>query len=418
MHRLSVLFLGMWKSKKVKFKKRGAFLFIGKSLTNIRILNNLSRGQLAEKVGVTEQAIWQYENGYTSPKLEVVNKMKFIFKVKSSYFYREDLLDKANFENIQSQHIAYRSETINTLSKTQSELMYIRFLDEFMKRIESKINYPPNLLLQLRKETLEYLRQNQNVDRENQIKFIANLARQTMGLPRSSNQNLLFLFEKAGAFIVEKEIGETIDAYSVWTEDDRPYIILGTIKKSAARRNFDLAHELGHLLLHYKVEFNMLDRKSYRDLEDEANSFASEFLLPEEFGNDCKEITKVSNPDSYIDIKQKWEVSLQAIAMRVHKLGMMEYQQYRYFFMSINKKGYRTQEPLDEKIPISRPMKLKSILQLLFEKGIYTLSTLTDELKVDQEFLTLVTGIEKEFFDQYRQSEQKVFTTSILSLSK
>jgi hypothetical protein len=128
--------------------------------------------------------------------------------------------------------------------------MHIRFLDEFIKKIESKINYPSNLLLQLRKEALEYLRQNQNVDREDQITFIANLARQTIGLPKNSNQNLLFLFEKAGAFIVEKEIEETIEAYSVWTEDNRPYIILGTIKKSTVRRNFDLAHELGHLLLH------------------------------------------------------------------------------------------------------------------------------------------------------------------------
>ena len=118
-------------------------MFIGKSLTNIRMLNNLSRGQLAEKVGVTEQAIWQYENGYTSPKLEIVNKMKMIFKVKASYFYHADILDKIDFENIQLQHIAYRSETINSLSKTQSELMHIRFLDEFIKRIESKINYPP-----------------------------------------------------------------------------------------------------------------------------------------------------------------------------------------------------------------------------------------------------------------------------------
>lgn len=89
-------------------------MFIGKSLANVRILNDLSRGQLAEKIGVTEQAVWQYENGYMSPRLEVVNKLKMIFNVKSSYFYRVDLLDKVNLENIQVQHIAYRSETINS----------------------------------------------------------------------------------------------------------------------------------------------------------------------------------------------------------------------------------------------------------------------------------------------------------------
>lgn len=390
-------------------------MFIGKSLANVRILNDLSRGQLAEKIGVTEQAIWQYENGYMSPKLEVVNKLKMIFNVKSSYFYRVDLLDKFNFENIQVQHIAYRSEAINSVSKTQSELMHIRFLDSFIKKIEFKISYPSNLLLQIRKETIKYLQQNPNVDRGTQIKFVASLARKKIGLPDNSNQNLLFLMERAGAFIFEKEIGETIDAYSLWTEDDRPYIILGNIKKSAARRNLDLAHELGHLLLHYKVEFTMLDKKSYRVYEDEAYSFASEFLLPEEvFRKDCKSIVKVSNPDSYIDLKQKWEVSLQAIAMRIYKLDLMEYQQYRYFCMSINKKGYKALEPLDDEISISSPMKVKSILQLLFEKGIYSVSNLMDDLKVNQEFLTCLTGIEKEFFDKFRQKEQKVFTTNEL----
>lgn len=393
-------------------------MFIGKSLANIRILNGLTRGQLAEKIGVTEQAIWQYENGYTSPKLEVINKLKMIFHVKASYFYRVDLLDKEHFGNIQARHIAYRSETINSMSKTQSELMHIRFLDSFIKKTETKISYPTNILLQLRNKTLQYLRKNPNVEREAQINYVANLARQAIGLPRDSNQNLLFLIEKAGAFVFEKEIGETIDAYSLWTEDERPYIMLGTIKKSAARRNFDLAHELGHLLLHYKVEFNMQDRKSYRALEDEANSFASEFLLPEEFEEDCKSIVKVSNPDAYIDMKRKWEVSLQAIAMKVYKLGLMEYQQYRYFFMSINKKGYKTLEPLDNELAISRPSKINSILQLIFEKGIYSLSNLMDDLKVDQQFLTRLTGIEQEFFDRYHQKEQKVLTMSELALRR
>lgn len=391
-------------------------MFIGKSLANVRVLNGLTRGQLAKKIEVTEQAVWQYENGYTSPKLEVINKLKVVFNVKASYFYHIDLLDKEEFGNIQAHHIAYRSETINSMSKTQSELMHMRFLDVFLKEIEAKISYPVNLLLQLRKETLQYLQQNPHVEREAQVEFVASLARQAIGLPKDSNQNLLFYMEKAGAFIFEKEIGETIDAYSLWTEDDRPYIMLGTIKKSAARRNFDLAHELGHLLLHYKVEFNMQDRKSYRALEDEANHFASEFLLPKAFEEDCKSIVKVSNPDAYIDIKKKWEVSLQAIAMRVYKLGLMEYQQYRYFFMSINKKGYKTLEPLDNEIAISRPGKIKSLLQLLFEKEIYSVPSLMNDLKIDQQFLTEVTGIEKEFFDRYHPKEQKVFAMSELAL--
>ena len=71
-------------------------------------------------------------------------------------------------------------------------------------------------------------------------------------------------------------------------------------------------------------------------------------------------------------------------------------------------------EPLDDKIPVSRPSKMKSILQLVFEKELVTMSDLLDELKVDQEFLTQITGIEKEFFITYLQNERKRFTMSEL----
>lgn len=400
--------------------KGGTPLFIGKSLTNIRILHELSRAQLAEELGITEQAVWQYENGYVSPKLEIVNKMKSLFKVKSAYFYRSDLLEASNkFDNIRIQSIAYRSETINSAIKTQSEFVHIKFLDAFIKKIETKIKYPPNLLLELRKKAIAFLNVNQNLEREEQIKVIALLARDSICLPRNTNKNLLFYLEKAGAFIFEKSIGDTIDAYSLWTEDDHPYIVIGTIKKSAARRNFDLAHELGHLLLHYKVEFNMLDKQTYKKFEEEANLFASEFLLPEdEFRKDCSNIIKVSNPDSYLDLKVKWGVSLQAMAMRANHLGILTHQQFRYFFMSINKKGYRKLEPLDNDIPIEHPMKIQSILQLLFEKGEYSVSSLIDDLKVDIGFLTMITGIKEAFFEKYQDTEQRVFSVSDIRIVK
>lgn len=43
-------------------------MFIGKNLTNLRTMHGYSRKQLADLLSVTEQAVWQYENGYTSPK--------------------------------------------------------------------------------------------------------------------------------------------------------------------------------------------------------------------------------------------------------------------------------------------------------------------------------------------------------------
>ena len=386
-------------------------MFIGKSLTNIRILNELSRSQLAEKLGITEQAVWQYENGYVSPKLEVVNKMKTLFKVKAAYFFREDLLENNQPENIRIERIAYRSESINSAMKTQSELMHVKFLDAFIKKIGKKIKYPKNEILSLRKQVLEYLNSNQDVERKLQIRYIANLARKHINLSDDNNKNLLFHLEKSGVFIFEKSIGETIDAYSLWSEDDIPYIVLGNIKKSAARRNFDLAHELGHLLLHYKTEFNMLDKTSYKIKEDEAHLFASEFLMPmKAFTEDVSKINKVSNPDAYRELKEKWLVSLQAMAMRARNLELITHQQFRYFFMSINKNGYRKEEPLDAILSIEKPMKVRSILQLILEKKIIDLEQLTEELKVDIKFIASITGIEEDFFVKYLDNNQQSFS--------
>lgn len=386
-------------------------MFVGKSLTNIRILNEMSRAQLAERLDITEQAVWQYENGYVSPKLDVVNKMKSIFNVKSSYFFKEDLLEYTSVDNVRIERIAYRSETINSAIKTQSELIHVKFLDAFIKKIQSKIKYPRNIILELREKVLDYLNSNQYVDRNLQIEYVANLAREYIGVPSGTNKNLLFYLEKSGAFIFEKSIGEKIDAYSVWSEDNIPYIVIGNIKKSAVRRNFDLAHELGHLLLHYKMEFNMLDKKKYKIYEDEAHLFASEFLLPaENFSQDLEGIIKKSNPDSYIELKEKWLVSLQAMVMRAKNLELITQSQSRYFWANLNSKKYREIEPLDNELPIERPKKIQSILQLLFEKGIYTLDNLREDLKVDTKFISILTGIDETFFNKYDIQVSKSFS--------
>lgn len=391
-------------------------MFVGTNLTNIRILHGYTRKQLSEMLEITEQAVWQYENGYMSPKLEVINELKRIFKVKSKYFYSEDFLSKNGKSNIQQCHIAYRAEIMNSAQKNQSEAKTIEFLSSFLSIIEKKLHYPPNEIVALREKVIQYLTRS-NEDRKVQIERVASMAREFLEIGNKSNINLLFLLEKKGMFVFEKAIGERIDAYSLWSEDGRPFIMLGNLKKSAARRNFDLAHELGHLLLHYKVEFSSLDNKAHREHEQEANLFAGAFLLPEkEFTADFNLLSKNSAPDSYIDLKKKWIVSIQALAYRAHSLGLLDYQKYRYFNIKLNKQGYKIREPLDDEIKIMKPGKVKSILQLLFDRNYLSLGTLLDTLKVDVGFLSSLTGIEKEFFEKYHNDLAKEFTVSDLNL--
>ncbi|WP_214708656.1 MULTISPECIES: ImmA/IrrE family metallo-endopeptidase [unclassified Exiguobacterium] len=385
-------------------------MFVGESLRNLRVMFGFSRKHLSDLVGVSEQSIWQYENGVSSPKLETINELKNIFHVKSKYFYKADILSKQSEQKVEPHSIAYRSEEINSVSKTQSESLHCEFLNEFVEFITSKVSLPMGQIGHLRSYAQNMMKDLDIGNRVDAINEIAQYTREVLSIPDTSNKNLIFYIEKSGVYVFEKSIGEKIDAYSFWTKTDIPYIVLGNLKKSAVRRNFDLAHELGHLILHHNAYFTELDKKTYSDIEKEADLFAGAFLLPvKEFTNDFNFLIRKSNPDSYIELKTKWLVSIQAMAIRAKRLGLLTQEQYSYFWRSITKKGYKKSEPLDYEIPIFKPSKIESILKLLLENKVITLNELTEaKYSVDIEYLHLLTGISREFFAKYKRNEETV----------
>ncbi|MGP6151635.1 spr1629 family repressor/antitoxin [Priestia flexa] len=394
-------------------------MFVGENLTNLRIMHGYSRKQLSDLIGVTEQAVWQYENNYTSPKMEIVNQLKRIFNVKSKYFYTKDILNRSTIPgNVQVMNIAYRSKVMNVISKTQAEAKHIEYLDTFINNLTTRVKYPSMKIIKLRDEVIEYLN-NSNDSRLTQINKVAELARKRLDFRKDTNDDLMFLIEKSGVFVFEKAIGEEIDAYSLWTQYERPYIILGNMKRSAVRRNFDIAHELGHLLLHYRLEFTSLDRKEHKIIENEANTFAGTFLLPEdEFVSDMKNILHVTNPDAYIDLKKKWNTSLQVLGYRAANLGIIDSKSHRNFYAALHRKGYLKTEPLDELIPLQKPMKIKSIIDLVSKKGLVDIHQMIEnEWKVDISFFYRMTGIDSTFFEKYLAKKQDFGLENITDLS-
>lgn len=382
-------------------------MFIGENLANLRIMHGYSRKQLSEKLNVTEQAIWQYENNYTSPKMQIVNDLKSIFNVKSKFFYKSDVLNRyCEPSNIPVMNIAYRSKIKNVISKTQAEAKHIEYLDSFVNYLTTKLSLPTQRIIQLRDEVINYLNTTSD-DREVQISTVAEIARSKLGFRDDTNDDLMFLVEKSGIFIFEKAIGEEINAYSLWTNSDRPFIILGNMKRSSVRRNFDIAHELGHLLLHYKVEFTNLDTKEHKNIENEANLFAGAFLLPKKsFLQDMETVSRVTNPDAYLDLKKKWKTSLQVLGYRAANLGILDSKNHRNFYAALHRKDYLKREPLDESLSIQRPHKIKSIIDLVTKKELIDLREMMEkDWMVEVQFFNRITGIEVDFFNNYLKKD-------------
>jgi len=82
--------------------------WIGDNLKNLRHLHCLSRSQLADKIGLSEQKVWSFENNYAKPDFNEMNKIKSFFHVKPRYFSQPDLLSKADKENIDVSAISFR----------------------------------------------------------------------------------------------------------------------------------------------------------------------------------------------------------------------------------------------------------------------------------------------------------------------
>lgn len=380
-------------------------MFFGEKLQSVRELNGLSRKELADELNLSEQAIWQYENQYTVPKFEVVNELKKIFNVKAQFFYTEPFA--TNISKIEN--IAYRAEDREARKKTKMETTFIDFVSYFLDKFESKLHLPMNVLSTLRDESIQlYNRSLDTTDRLSQLEKIAENARKKLDV--QANSELLYKLELSGIYVLEKNMGATIDAYSTWTNQGKPFIILGNKKKSAVRRNFDLAHELGHLLLHYKIDMDSLTKDEHKIIEKEANDFASFFLLPkEQFLKDFATISKKSNPKSYVDLKMKYMVSIAALEYRAYKLELLTFEENRYFYATLNRKNYRTNEPLDEDIAIVRPGKVRALLDLILKNRLFSLNDILNDHSIDRSFLEALFGLENKFLNKYTEESNREY---------
>lgn len=388
-------------------------MFYGENLKNVRELKSLSRKELAQLVGVTEQAIWQYENQKTVPNFEIFKELEKIFSVKPQFFYSKNFISKIS----DIEHIAYRSSDREARKKAKIETIYLDFIDYFIDQFERYIEPSTNLIDDLSKDFEDQFNRIEPEGKKEVLKEIAKKSRIELGL-KDNNKDLMYKLEMAGIFVIEKQLGSKIDAYSTWTEDNKAFIILGNINKTAVRRNFDLAHELGHLLIHRSVDLDSLSKDEYRQIETEANDFASYFLMPEKnFVEDFKLITKRSNPYSYLEMKMKYLVPIASLEYRAYKLGLLTYEENRYFYAYLNRHHLRQHEPLDDDIKLVRPGKVRALINFVFENRLISLDQLLEEHNLKISFLASLLDIEESFFDKFKnQSSLNYYDSKFIQL--
>jgi Zn-dependent peptidase ImmA (M78 family) len=172
---------------------------------------------------------------------------------------------------------------------------------------------------------------------------------------------MIHLVESKGIRVFSMaEESTDIDAFSMWG-DKTPFMFLNTLKSSEHSR-FDVAHELGHLVLHRRTGLHG------KEAEHEANRFASAFLMPRSGVLSHATALPTLTVRALVELKKQWIVSVAALAHRLHALNIIKEWHYRHLCIEIAKNGYRKNEPATA--PPEMSLVLKKIFQSLRTDGI------------------------------------------------
>ena len=209
----------------------------------------------------------------------------------------------------------------------------------------------------------------------------ARMTRSQLGLsPDRPIGNLINALEKGGVLILALPILlEGRDAFSAWVgqEQDIPVIFLSG-GKPGDRLRFNIAHELAHLVMHRGKH------DEGKELELQANIFASEMLMPEE--GLMIDLVPPITLTSLAPLKPKWGVSIQALVKRAKDLEIISARQYRYLFEQIGSRGWIMQEPINLSVPIEKPRAFKKMAELIYNRP-PDIKRFADDVKLTPSFI-------------------------------
>lgn len=355
--------------------------FVPERLAEARLVRQMSRAELARELSVTGQAIGYYETGERRPDMSVLLRIADVLQQPVSFFLRES----PSFAGVRGtrffRSIGTRSNKVNYALDVKTKWLW-----EIVGFVGKNIKLPPVNLpaVPAAKDRDGYSL--------SEIEEIATTVRRHWGLSDGPIANVIALFETHGIVVTRFELGsDEIDAFSCWIRK-RPYVLLGSDKKSCCRSRYDAVHELGHLILHSHIGQEDLENKETRDLiESEANMFAGAFLLPRpamfrEFYS-----TRMKHLQG---LKERWRVSMQAIAHRAKDIGIIDEHQYILFRKQVSFNRWQKREPLDDVIQLEQPMWLLKCWRALIERKVVREAGLEDELGFSLDLVTRLFGHE------------------------
>ena len=345
--------------------------FNGERLRKARIYRGWTVAELANKMCCSRQTISMYENKGIKPlDNETVEKLSDVLMFPTAFFFQIDRV-----HSVEAGSTYFRALLTTNKKYRAEQIQKMEFVAQIFSFISEYVNFvPPKLPLIPIGTTPD---------------VAATLLRKQWGLGDRPVENLIHVAEDNGVLVTSFDTTtDDVDAFSQLVdivnengEQESRFIIgYSSNKTSAARLHFDIAHELGHICLHnWDENIEEIDKDEFREREDEAHRFAAAFLLPaSSFGIDARKV--LPTVPAYTLLKRKWKTSIAAMLRRSYHLGIITMQDYQNGMKTLQKRGFRKAEPLDDTLMTGTPALLKTAIHLLFTEKIFTPQTFIDEL--------------------------------------
>ncbi|WP_395680502.1 helix-turn-helix domain-containing protein [Dokdonella sp.] len=319
--------------------------FVGASLRLARLFHGLSLAELGERTGVSKQFLSRVETGSEPVSSSLEQTLAGELSVLPEFFHHVEP------NPITDEQCHFRSHLTTKVALRQVARARGEVLKNFVEVVDEYVELP------------KYGIDEAEPDSAEGIEKAAENFRAKYGLGVGPLSNMLRIAENAGAIVMRvRGLAPEIDAISFATR--RPLIALNDEGKSACRKRFGIAHELGHLALHIGVLTG--DRLT----ETQANRFASALLMPRHvFMGECRMALRGArlNWPGLSALKMRWKVSKAAIIYRGRQLGVFSEDHARAGYIGLNRHGEAVHETEDASIPHEEPEVVSDSLTLMRE---------------------------------------------------
>jgi len=338
----------------------------------------LTREAFAEAISVTPQAVAQYEVGQHAPGSQVMSKIITVTGQPPAFFTagRPAVRERFGTPFWRSLVRMRRADRLRIARRLEWSADVVAYIERFIEL--PPVELPP---IALPKDFHDF----------EPMEVAAETIRDAWVLGSLPIEHLAPTLESKGIVLIKEPVRcEDMDAVSRW-QAGRPYVLLSEDKCSLPRENFDLAHELGHLICHAHVD---ITSGNLAAIEKQANYFAGAFLLPRK--SFPQEVLSTS-VKYFFELKARWRVSVQAMVYRCKDLGVLNQSQVAYLWRQL---GRRKFEELDDTFEPERPTLLAAALNMLVQNGVQTKAQIIDALKLNHADIEQLCGTTPVFLDQ------------------